>query len=89
MKERNSLEWFLLCSLSSYERKYGPFLNDWVIYGDPLSIATFLSMSHNSLSAYGTSGLEVLGAIVGIPYTASANSSMNRLKNWYRAGGQF
>ena len=89
MKERNSLEWFLLCSLSSYERKYGPFLNDWIIYGDSASVAAAMALHHNSMSAYGIRGLEVLGAIVGIPFTASVNSSMNRLKNWYRAGGQF
>ena len=89
MKERNSLEWFLLCSLSSYERKYGPFLNDWIIYGDSHSVAAVMALHHNSIGAYGVIGLEVLGAIVGIPYSASCNYSLNRLNRWYRSGGQF
>lgn len=90
MKERNCLEWIILCELARAKKRYGANETDEYLCGD----ASVLSEEHEFSSPSSTSDFsrmivrEVSSVVSGQSIPGKYSSGTN-LRNWYRSGGQF
>ena len=92
MKERNCLEWIVLCELLRRRKRHAIKTFDAYVMSDAATLCSEykeLNATRGSFSGWWRFvGEEITKAVAGVP-TNGDSDSMNQLHRWYRNGGQF